>query len=216
LRLSARGSSSAVLSSVARRIPALILSGPCGVAAMPGVAKPSTVMRYWPALIQKELVDATVHLPCGASFVVSEPVPENTAPGVFSGGNQTCETPKPLGDFAELLGAVAGDKQQRLVDICYARSGDKGDSANIGLVARNQKAYEWIKENVTAELVRSLFDGICSGTVERFELDNLRGLNFLLHSSLGGGGTVSLRIDPQGKTLAHALLAQPMNIPTCF
>ncbi len=213
LRLGARGSCSSTLGLIARRIPALILSGPCGVAAMPGVAKPSAVMRYWPALIQKELVDAKVHLPTGKSFVVEEPVPEAPHTGIGDLKVQVAKGPQALSAFSSLLATGKTLGQRPLSDICYGRSGDKGDSANIGLIARSEEAYVWIKENITADLVRSLFEGICSGSVERFELDNLRGLNFLLHSSLGGGGTVSLRIDPQGKTLAHALLSQPMNIP---
>jgi hypothetical protein len=191
---------------------------------MPGVAKPSAVMRYWPALIQKELVDAKVHLPNGESFEVQEPVPEQnnrqnitqnhdssqgaSHKSVAVGADQAKQT------FASILTPQGGEPQRPLSEICYGRSGDKGDSANIGLIARSPKAYAWIKENNTAEMVRSLFQDLCHGQVERFELDNLQGLNFLLQESLGGGGTVSLRIDPQGKTLAHALLAQPMNIPS--
>ncbi len=213
LRLSARGSCFKTLNALSRRIPALILSGPCGVAAMPGVAKPSAVMRYWPALIQKELVDANVHLETSDGFVIQEPVPKDQHVANQGCANQVSESPKPLSQFSSLLDPQGQQDQHPLSKVCFARSGDKGDSANIGLIARNEKAYQWIKDHITADFVRSLFEGICAGNVERFELDNLLGLNFLLHSSLGGGGTVSLRIDPQGKTLAHALLAQPMNIP---
>lgn len=93
-----------------------------------------------------------------------------------------------------------------LKDIAHGRSGDKGDAANIGIIAYDDKDYEIIKKHLTAERVKTHFKGICFGKVERFELPNLRALNFLLHNTLGGGGTVSLKHDAQGKTLAAALL----------
>lgn len=94
----------------------------------------------------------------------------------------------------------------KLITICHARSGDKGDTANIGLIARKQEYYAVIDKYVTAERVRKHFQGIVLGNVERFELPNIWALNFLLHNALGGGGTKSLKNDAQGKTLAAALL----------
>ena len=94
----------------------------------------------------------------------------------------------------------------KLRDIAHGRSGDKGDAANIGIIANDSKNYQLIKEHLTAEVVKKHFEGICLGNVERFELPNLNALNFLLHDTLGGGGTVSLKHDAQGKTLAAALL----------
>ncbi len=94
----------------------------------------------------------------------------------------------------------------QLKEIAHGRSGDKGDAANIGLIANDENTWKIIKEQVTAEKVKKHFEGICFGEVERFDLPNLRALNFLLHNTLGGGGTVSLKLDAQGKTLAAALL----------
>ena len=94
----------------------------------------------------------------------------------------------------------------QLKEIAHGRSGDKGDAANIGLIANDENTWKIIKEQVTAEKVKKHFEGICFGEVERYELPNLRALNFLLHNTLGGGGTVSLKLDAQGKTLAAALL----------
>jgi len=94
----------------------------------------------------------------------------------------------------------------RLLNIAHGRSGDKGNAANIGIIAYDDKGYEIIKKYLTIERVKKHFEGICFGTVERFELPNLRALNFLLNDTLGGGGTVSLKLDAQGKTLAAALL----------
>lgn len=101
----------------------------------------------------------------------------------------------------------------QLLEICHARSGDKGDAANVGLIAREEKYYPLIKSQVTAITVKKHFKGICNGKVERFELPNLWALNFLLHNTLGGGGTVSLKQDAQGKTLAAALLRMEVNVP---
>lgn len=100
----------------------------------------------------------------------------------------------------------------KLLDIAHGRSGDKGDAANIGIIAYDDNGFDIIKKHLTAEAVKNHFEGICLGKVERFELPNLRALNFLLHNTLGGGGTVSLKHDAQGKTLAAALLRMELEI----
>lgn len=99
-----------------------------------------------------------------------------------------------------------------LIDIAHGRSGDKGDAANIGLIAYSDASYRLIEKYVTAEKVKQHFEGICLGEVERYELPNLRALNFMLHNTLGGGGTVSLKLDAQGKTLAAALLRMEIEV----
>jgi hypothetical protein len=101
----------------------------------------------------------------------------------------------------------------RLLDIAHARSGDKGDTANVGVIALRPEFYPALVEALTAERVREHFRGICHGEVERFELPNLHALNFLLHESLGGGGTVSLKTDAQGKTLSTAMLRMEIEVP---
>ena len=100
----------------------------------------------------------------------------------------------------------------RLVDIAHARSGDKGDTANVGLIALRDEFYPLLAREVTAARVKEHFAGICKGEVERFELPNLGALNFLLHESLGGGGTLSLMTDAQGKTFSTALLRMQIEI----
>lgn len=97
--------------------------------------------------------------------------------------------------------------------IAIARSGDKGDTANIGVIALVGDAYTVLVEQVTSERVKQHFNKICHGDVERFELPNLGALNFLLHESLGGGGTVSLMLDAQGKTFAATLLGLEIEVP---
>ena len=100
----------------------------------------------------------------------------------------------------------------QLRDIAHGRSGDKGDAANIGIIANDADGYKIIEKHLTADVVKKHFTGICNGKVERFELPNLRALNFMLHNTLGGGGTVSLKHDAQGKTLAAALLRLELEI----
>jgi len=102
--------------------------------------------------------------------------------------------------------------QIQLLKLAHARSGDKGDTANIGLIALEDEYYPLLVREVTASRVKQHFTGICKGNVERFELPNLGALNFLLHESLGGGGTLSLMTDAQGKTLSTALLRMHIEI----
>ncbi|MDQ3555155.1 MAG: hypothetical protein M3409_00030 [Gemmatimonadota bacterium] len=101
----------------------------------------------------------------------------------------------------------------RLLDLAHTRSGDKGDTANVGVIALRPEFYPVLVEQLTRERVREHFRGICLGEVERFELPNLEALNFLLHNSLGGGGTVSLKTDAQGKTLSTAMLRMELDVP---
>jgi hypothetical protein len=101
----------------------------------------------------------------------------------------------------------------QLRQIAHGRSGDKGDAANIGIIAYDDEGYNIISKYLTADKVKNHFAGICHGKVERFELPNIRALNFLLHNTLGGGGTVSLKHDAQGKTLAAALLRMEIDLP---
>ena len=93
-----------------------------------------------------------------------------------------------------------------LAELAHTRSGDKGDTANIGVIAWKEQDYPTLVREVTADRVKRFFGDLVQGNVERFELPNLGALNFLLHGALGGGGTVSLRVDAQGKTLGAALL----------
>ena len=101
----------------------------------------------------------------------------------------------------------------QLVKLAHARSGDKGDTANVGLIALSDELYPLLAREVTVERVKEHFQGICRGDVERFELPNLGALNFLLHESLGGGGTLSLMTDAQGKTFSTALLRMFIEVP---
>ena len=101
----------------------------------------------------------------------------------------------------------------RLVDIAHARSGDKGDTANVGVIALQPEWYAVLDEHLTRERVARHFKGMITGDVIRYELPNLGALNFLLHGALGGGGTLSLKTDAQGKVYSTALLRMELEIP---
>ena len=99
-----------------------------------------------------------------------------------------------------------------LTKIAHARSGDKGDTANVGVIALKEEFYPILVKEVTAASVKKHFGEMVKGEVERFELPNLKALNFLLHESLGGGGTLSLMTDAQGKTFSTALLRMKIEV----
>lgn len=101
----------------------------------------------------------------------------------------------------------------RLLDIAHARSGDKGDTANVGVIALRREWYPVLARELTRERVAAHFRGLITGEVERFELPNLDALNFLLHGALGGGGTLSLKTDAQGKVFSTALLRMIIDLP---
>lgn len=193
-------------------IAPLILSGPPGVAVTGGRARSQQVITYWPTLIPKSLIQTTVHVLDSAGEI-----------------KETYDIDSILGnesDFTPVNGEISSEKEDEfsqmemivvpLRDVCMARSGDKGDTFNIGVLARSEKIYSYLKVKLTSDVVKSMFAGICKGKVKRYELDNLLALNFLLEESLDGGGTKSLMIDAQGKTMASALLNQTFPIPKAY
>ena len=104
-------------------------------------------------------------------------------------------------------------KEVALARIAHGRSGDKGDTVNCGIIARKPEYYSIIAEQVTAECVKKHFGEFCKGSVTRYDLPKIHAFNFVLKQSLGGGGTVSLRIDTQGKTYAGALMRLKVQVP---
>ncbi len=101
----------------------------------------------------------------------------------------------------------------RLLDIAHARSGDKGDTANVGVIALEPRWYHVLEKYLTEERVAEHFRGVITGQVERFVLPNLNAVNFLLHGALGGGGTISLKTDAQGKVFSTAILRLVLEVP---
>ena len=101
----------------------------------------------------------------------------------------------------------------RLTELAHARSGDKGDTANVGVIALRPEWYPLLAKVLTRDRVAAHFRGVITGGVERYELPNLNALNFLLHGALGGGGTVSLKTDAQGKVFSTAMLRMTIDVP---
>ncbi len=165
-----------------------------------GRPRASGVVGYWPALISRTGVQ--IRVVAGDETVL---LPNLTPP--FEPG-------KPFSSQSDLPPVPTSGKRVKvpLSRLCLARSGDKGDTCNIGVIARSKEVHTWITENLTAEFVKARFAGVCQGKVERFEVPNLMSLNFLLHQSLGGGGTLSLLLDAQGKTYAQYLLASEVEV----
>lgn len=173
-----------------------------------GRPRPSEVVGYWPALISPDSVrvevvvgDERVSVPAGL------PEAGSTAGDVGSIA--------PIGTVAPVpeTGNVVTVPLHRL---CLARSGDKGDTSNVGVIARSPEIYSWMLQHLTPEFVADRFAGMVRGRVERFELPNLMSVNFLLHESLGGGGTASLLVDAQGKTYAQFLLGAEVEVDSAL
>jgi hypothetical protein len=177
------------------------------VLADQGRPRASDVVGYWPALIARSSVPMRVvvgddeadvpHLdlasaaPAGPAFT-----PEAPPAPTGNGGGATVRVP--------------------LSRLCLARSGDKGDTCNVGVLARSEAIHAWMVEHLTEAFVKERFAGVCKGEVERHEVANLLAVNFLLHESLGGGGTMSLILDAQGKTYAQYLLATEVEVPSAL
>ena len=101
----------------------------------------------------------------------------------------------------------------KLIKIAHGRSGDKGNGSNVGIIARHPDIYPFLKEKLTSEVIKEHMKHVCKGEVERYELPNIGALNFILNESLGGGGTVSLKLDAQGKTHALQVLRMDIDVP---
>ncbi len=168
-----------------------------------GRPRASDVVGYWPALIGRERMDVRV-IVGDEEVCVGDPdegrpaEPFEPAPVDYVEPNSGQRTPVSLSQ------------------LCLARSGDKGDTCNIGVIARTPEVYAWMCRKLTAEFVKERFAGVCHGAVDRFEVPNLLSLNFLLHESLGGGGTLSLLLDAQGKTYSQYLLATEVVVDTAL
>jgi hypothetical protein len=132
------------------------------------------------------------------------------------GGTPTGWQPEPLALDDVVAPTGPESVSVPLVRLCLARSGDKGDTSNVGVIARSPAIYRWLLETLTDEVVRQHFKGVCHGDVERHPMPNLSAVNFLLHESLGGGGTSSLRFDAQGKTYAQYLLSMYVTVPVAL
>ncbi len=170
-----------------------------------GRPRASEVVAFWPALVSREAVRERV-IVGDEEFEVARPIGKREEAKTVVSAFRRTVGPAEAGHYVRT-------KRVPLLRLCLARSGDKGDTANIGVIARSDAIYAWVLEHLTPAFVKRHFDDICQGEVERFELPNLLAVNFLLHQSLGGGGTLSLLLDAQGKTYAQYLLAAEVEVP---
>lgn len=206
LRLSARDGDRKKLGAAAKLLPALLLSGPPGLTFTGGIPKVQEVVSFWPGLVPKAGLAARVTVVGEGDGV--------TVPGAVAG--------EPLGTSsasAQVAAVASRPIAQALADrgdpgaltlstLALARSGDKGDRLNLGVVARDAAAFEFLKKELTAQRVKDWFQELCEGPVTRYELPNVNCFNFVLERALGGGGMTTLRLDSLGKTLGQALLRQ--------
>ena len=229
LRLSARSPVRDNLEPFRKLVSAMILSGPPGVAVTGGAPAITEVVGYWPALLPRRLAPAAVRVletRAGGPLtqvLATGPLPWPATPGPAPA--PALDDPEPwtgpatgpaTRDPGSLAGSAGPTLRVPLQRIAHARSGDKGDTANIGLIGRSGPCYAWLRDHVSAAQVRSWFRDQVRGPVTRHPVPGLWALNFLLEEALGGGGTVGLGIDPQGKTLAQALLRCPVEVPAAL
>jgi len=213
LRLGARSNDQQKLREFSKLIPSLILSGPPGVAVTGGVPRIQEVVSYWPALMDKTAVTPKIAL--YDSGLTGEKMIHDTPTGSFQPPDDpSIQTAKAATEpVKQALQEHSKEHAVPLMSICLGRSGDKGDTCNIGIMARSELAFNFLNEYLTAQRVKNMFQDLCYGTVTRYTLSGLSGFNFLLEEALGGGGTKTMRSDAQGKTFAQALLRQQVVIP---
>lgn len=168
-----------------------------------GRPRPAPFVRHFGALVPKENIPITV-------CVESE---RNTAIYSISDHLKIPFIPTPT---LSSINVHVKTIKVPLIQICYGRSGDKGDVANIGIIAREDKFYPWICNQLTSQFVHEFFKHFVKGTTTRYELPGIRALNFVLTKSLGGGGLSSLNIDRQGKSYAQNLLTLLIDVPATW
>ncbi len=183
-------------------LPMMILNGPAGLAVTGGAPAVAEVAAYWPARIPREAVTPRVRILRRNGVVAEERVAFPGPTAAAAPSRSDAAAPPPETGIEVPLGAIA-----------HARSGDKGDAANIGVLARSPAAYRFLAEHLGAETVADWARDVAKGPVVRYRLPGLQALNFVLERALAGGGTRSLLLDPQGKTLAQGILRRRLKVP---
>lgn len=187
-----------------KNIASIVLSGPQGISVIGGRPRIQEVYAYWPFLISKD------------EFQIKVIETENNKihdVSHFKTNNPKVETSPILAETSEAINLPEEGIEVSLSQICLARSGDKGDNVNIGVAARSKVIYEYLNVHLTPDLLRVWFDRFVNGPITRYQVPGLNAFNFFLEQSLDGGGTLSLRIDAQGKTFAAQLLKQKIKVP---
>jgi len=203
LKIAAKHPSAKGIGILLKEMTGLALTAPPGLTGFAGArAKPSPVVRLFSLLVPKADIEITVEVE-GEASVVNDPVAELvTAPA-----QHAVAAPEVDGDTVDVP----------LEKLAWGRSGDKGDKANIGIIARDPDYVPWIAASLTEDRVAQYFAHfLAEGQArpcERFYLPGPHAFNFLLHDVLGGGGVASIRVDPQGKGYAQLLLAEPVAVP---
>jgi hypothetical protein len=160
------------------------------------------VIRLFSLLVPKAEVDVQV-LVSETGGPIADPC----------GRGEELVTPPPSPETAAEEPLAAATEAVPLIRLAWGRSGDKGNAANIGIIARRPEYLPYIRAALTPQTVATVFAHFLEGPVERFDLPGSHAINFLLHDVLGGGGTASLRNDPQGKAYAQILLDYPIPVP---
>lgn len=199
LRFSARAGTKERLAVMSRELAGLILAGPPGVTVFGGRPAIAPAYGYWPALIERKRVTARL---------AQNGVEKRISCDLGSSGTPVLPPEAPFSDDPSETARV----RVPLARIAHARSGDKGDLANIGVAALRPELYPEILREVTAERLQAFFRSNVKGPITRYRLDNLHAVNFVLQGALNGGGTVSLLLDNQGKTLSQALLTMEIEV----
>jgi hypothetical protein len=201
LRFSARSEDPVALGSMARELAGIALGGPAGICGAGGRPHISPAFGYWPALIPRQYVKARVSFHGEDHEFPCEEGPAVPLSGVPEPHPEIAAAPAPSDPVRVPLGRIA-----------FGRSGDKGDVCNVGIAALSAELYPEILREVTAKRVADYFSSLVAGEVVRFPMDNLGAVNFKMGQALGGGGTVSLQTDTQGKTIAQGLLLMEIDV----
>jgi hypothetical protein len=203
LRIGVHHDEAAAVTAFVREFPSIGLAGPPGLGTfIAGLPAPSPLLRLESYLVPRELVPATVELD-GAVVAAPDVPPSLCRPGDGTEAD------------APAAGGATGESgtELPLIAVAHGRSGDKGDTVNIGIVARDPAFEPILHAQVTTERVAEYLGHLGASRVQRFVLPGSYALNFLLHDALGGGGASSLRLDPQGKAVAQQLLELPVHVP---
>ncbi len=188
----------------AENIASIVLSGPQGISVIGGRPRIQEVYAYWPFLISKDEAHIQViETESNKTHDVSH----------FKTNNSKIETSPILSETNDVINLEEEGIEVSLSQICLARSGDKGDNVNIGVAARSEAIYAYLSAKLTPDLLRVWFDRFVNGPITRYQVPGLNAFNFFLEQALDGGGTLSLRIDAQGKTFAAQLLKQKIKVP---
>lgn len=200
----------ALLDLFSKQIAAMILTGPQGLAALGGRPKIQEVVSYWPTLVEKTNIKLLV-FEIDKDTLAEKQVAELVSQKMNDQTNDKLEEISPNQTSSDF--SIDNPIKVKLLSLCLARSGDKGNTVNIGVIARSVEIYDFLKIHLNEKMVKKAFKSMVKGKVTRYELPNLLAFNFVLTEALDGGGTYSGRIDPQGKTFGSALLNLEIEIP---